>query len=365
MLPYLLQMVLVSGMLTAYYWIALRNRRWHGYNRAFLLGTLALSVTLPLVPLGWLPMTFARRPAFSGPMDLLEKIGGAGGGFPWIAVAGWTALVVSGLLSAMCGWRILQVYRLKAKEAFLPMAGYDLIETDDPRTPFSFFNNLFWRRDADRDDPVNRRILRHELAHIEGRHSWDSLFAQLACCLFWMNPFFWILRRELTVVHEFIADAATGMEGDGEGFARMLLQSMNSGRFLEPAQGFFQSPIKRRLFMLCSEHSTRRSVLRKTLALPVIGAVLLFISCAKTTGADATGADAIDQAKLQKEKLDLKLQRLVQDGVVLKLRAAGGNTALAPIGADAPKAGLTPMEEKLLIERKLIEAATQRKANSH
>src|ERR1700754_3559959 len=90
-----------------------------------------------------------------------------------------------------------------------------------------------------------------------GRHSWDSLFVQGLCCVFWMNPFFWIARRELLVVHEFIADAATGMEGDTEGFARMLLQSMNEGRFLEPAHGFFQSPIKRRLVMSGNDRVSR------------------------------------------------------------------------------------------------------------
>ena len=78
LINYLLPMVLVSGVLTGYYWVALRNRKLHGYNRGYLLGVFVLSVVLPLVriegPLllridwqrllrmDWLPFSFVRRP---------------------------------------------------------------------------------------------------------------------------------------------------------------------------------------------------------------------------------------------------------------------------------------------------------------
>jgi hypothetical protein len=219
---------------------------------------------------------------------------------------------VSAGLLLLTMWRIVQVFRLAHSMASRRMPGYTLIETDDPRAPFSFFHQLFWRRGADPEEPVNQKIFHHELAHIRGRHSWDGLFAQALCCIFWMNPFFWLLRRELAVVHEFIADAATGMEGDGEGFARMLLQSVNGGRFLEPAQGFFQSPVRRRLSMVVGGRGSRFSLWRKTLAAPVVLAVMLMVSCSKEA------PDAIDQVKLRKEKLDLKIKNLMLSGVLKK-----------------------------------------------
>jgi hypothetical protein len=132
----------------------------------------------------------------------------------------------------------------------------------------------------------------------------------------------------LTVVHEFIADAATGMEGDGDGFARMLLHSVNGGRFLEPAQGFFQSPVRRRLFMVVGGRGGRFPLLRKMLVVPLVLAVMLMVSCSKEA------PDAIDQVKLRKEKLDLKTKNLVLLGVLKKqlvLASGSSGDSLATI----------------------------------
>ena len=129
------------------------------------------------------------------------------------------------------------------------------------------------------------------------------------------------------MVHEFIADAATGMEGDAEGFARMLLQSIYAGRIPEPVHAFFQSPIKRRLMMidhipvgpahtgpahtglahtglahtgLAQTGRTRTghglALARKLLVLPVALAVVLVVSCSKTQAPAAM--DAADQAEV-------------------------------------------------------------------
>jgi BlaR1 peptidase M56 len=321
LLPYIVKSVLVSGVLTAYYLIALRNRRFHGYNRVYLLSVLVVSLLLPLVRIDWQPFagigwqpfsrvggtplgSFARQ---TGPTDI------GTGGSTWFTLLLNVAVVVSLASVGLLTWRLLQVYRLRRHQALHQMAGYTLVETDDPRAPFSFFSTLFWKQGAGLADPVNQKILNHELAHIRGMHSWDGLFARLVNCVFWMNPFFWLIRKELTMVHEFIADAATGMEGDAQGFARMLLQSIYAGQLLEPVHAFFQSPIKRRLMMINQNRAGGLALGRKTFVLPVLTAVVLVVSCSKTQTPAAK--DAADQAKLLKEQLDLKIKRLVLSGV--------------------------------------------------
>jgi hypothetical protein len=333
---YIIRSVLVSGVLTAYYLVALRNRKLHDYNRFYLLTVLVVSLVLPLVRINWSPFSglggseLGRLGGFAGHAGSGGGTAGAPAAGRVLAGFGFFAGGVSLVLLVVWMSRVLQVYRLKSRQSVSRMGGYDLIETDDPRAPFSFLNNLFWRRGADPHEPVNKKMLDHELAHIVGRHSWDGLFAQLLACLFWMNPFFWVIRRELSVVHEFIADAATGMEGDGEGFARMLLQSMNEGRFLAvhegqllaPVHGFFQSPIKRRLMMMCNNKRSGLSLVRKALVLPVLVTLTILVSCSKVQAPDAL--DATDMAKLNKEKLDMKVRRLVLSGVLrdVKLKIA-------------------------------------------
>jgi hypothetical protein len=314
LISWVLQTILVSGVLAGYYWIALRNRKLHSYNRLYLLATLILSLLLPLVPIHWAPFATISRPILGGTVERVENFTrSADNGIPWVTIGCAIGGVLSLSLLLLSVRRVAQVFKLKSEQLTRHLPGYDLIETEDPRAPFSFLNNLFWRKNADLNDPVNKKIFSHELAHITGRHGWDSLFAQFLCCLFWLNPFFWIIRRELSVVHEFIADAATGMEGDGEGFARMLLYSINEGRFLEPAQGFFQSPIKRRLAMISDAKQSPSPLLRQLLATPVLFTVILLISCGKAQPAH-TGTTPVSRGSeaIMRQKMDLdRKQQLV------------------------------------------------------
>lgn len=321
-------MVVISGLFAAYYRLALRNRKLHAYNRFYLLAALLLSILLPLLPFHWAPFPAVSRPMLGGTVERIENMSrSAEHGIPRTTIFCITGGVVSLVMLLLSVGRVMQVYRLKSGQPVCRMEGYDWIDTDDPGAPFSFLTNLFWRRDADPNDPVNKKILCHELAHIAGRHSWDSLFAQIVCCIGWMNPFFWLMRRELSVVHEFIADEATGMEGDTEGFARMLLQSLNERRFFMPAQGFFQSPIKRRLAMIGTERKDRWMLLRKTLALPLVVIVVGVVSCTKSQPATSQLLDKIDLEKLmhaktdqdQKQRLFLKLLRQTDPEKVKKL----------------------------------------------
>src|SRR5579872_6742941 len=54
-LLYLIQSVAISGVLVTYYLIVLRNRRFHTFNRYYLLSALALSLVLPLSRITWTP----------------------------------------------------------------------------------------------------------------------------------------------------------------------------------------------------------------------------------------------------------------------------------------------------------------------
>src|SRR5258705_186205 len=46
---YLLQMIIASGILYAYYHFVLRNKRFHRYNRFYLLVATVISITIPFL----------------------------------------------------------------------------------------------------------------------------------------------------------------------------------------------------------------------------------------------------------------------------------------------------------------------------
>ena len=49
LLFYLLQVIVTSGILYGYYHFALRNKKFHRYNRFYLLAATILSITIPFL----------------------------------------------------------------------------------------------------------------------------------------------------------------------------------------------------------------------------------------------------------------------------------------------------------------------------
>lgn len=266
---YLLKSVIASGVFYVYYLLALRNKKFHRYNRWYLLAAVVLSLTAPLLNI---------RITAAGPAPLvvlLHKVGNAGAvtaASPRLA-EGWMmvsfSLLISLVLLAVMMARIAWIYRVRKAGKQTRQTGYIFIETDVRQAPFSFFHNLFWREGMPPDDESGRKIFIHELTHIRQRHTYDKLFLQIVLCLFWMNPFFWCIRKELDTLHEFLADAAAVGEGDSVSFAKMLLTVHDGGRYLSLSSSFFHSSIKRRLFMITTSGQTSFARTRRILALGI------------------------------------------------------------------------------------------------
>jgi hypothetical protein len=282
LITYLIRCVLVSGLLTGYYVLALRGRRMHGFNRLYLLSSVVLALVLPLVRIPWAPWALSSTASAARVFVRTAPAAGVRNGVAlWWLLGMGAALLVSLVLLFASIVKIRAIYRLRRTARCTPMDGYEFVETEAPGTPFSFLRYLFWRRGVGVSDTVHQKMLAHELAHIRGRHSWDILGLQAVLCLFWMNPFFWYIRRELHLVLEFSADAASGAEGDPEVLAQMLLYAFEGGRYSSLVHGFFHSPIKRRLVMITNNNGSRRAWMRMALALPVLGAAVLVFSCSK------------------------------------------------------------------------------------
>jgi uncharacterized protein YfkK (UPF0435 family) len=128
------------------------------------------------------------------------------------------------------------------------------------------------------EDENGRKMLQHELTHIREKHSWDRLFSQLICSVFWMNPFNWIMQKELQNIHEFIADRDAVGAGEVDAFAKMLLQTYYGNHFLNPSHSFYYSSIKRRIIMLTTSQTPKYAYLRKVAVLPMLAFILALFS---------------------------------------------------------------------------------------
>jgi TonB-dependent SusC/RagA subfamily outer membrane receptor len=271
-LLYLMKTILVSSIFISYYWLVLRNKKFHYYNRFYLLSASVMSLIVPLLNFDWFSI---EEPVIYDSSEVLQFV------LPKANTAstidfGWMDFILIGsflitmvLVILLC-IQIFKIQILKKKSEVTPMDGFDFINTKEENAPFSFFNNLFWKETISLQDEGGQQIFKHEITHIQQKHTWDRIYCQIVASIFWMNPINWIIQKELITIHEFIADEEAVGNADVAAFAKMLLQTHYGNHFLNPTHQFFYSSIKRRIIMLTTSRHIKYSYARRLMVLPIL-----------------------------------------------------------------------------------------------
>lgn len=83
--------------------------------------------------------------------------------------------------------------------------GVTVYQLDKPAGPFSFFQMIFIHPESHSDKEIDE-ILTHERTHVFQWHSVDVMICELITVLCWVNPFAWLLKREVRHNLEYLAD---------------------------------------------------------------------------------------------------------------------------------------------------------------
>lgn len=287
---YFMQVVLCSGILLGYYWLVLRNKKFHQYNRFYLLGIGLLSWIVPLIKINY------AKPVYDGPSQIVQLVNIVASNNSEIEqivsnesfVVNWNTVALT-LYLAVCSafllWLALglaKVYKLLRTYSCRNLGDVYLIMTNNVRgTPFSFFKYIFWNDAIDPNTRTGQQMMQHELAHVRERHSIDKLFMQMVMMFGWFNPFFWLLKKELNLVHEFIADNKAVKDGDASSLAAMLLAAAYPNQQYLLSNPFFFSPIKRRILMLTKTNNPRLSYARRVVVLPLLAVTVMLFAFRK------------------------------------------------------------------------------------
>jgi TonB-dependent SusC/RagA subfamily outer membrane receptor len=283
-LYYLLQVLVCSAVLMVYYLLVLRNKKFHQYNRFYLLGVALISWIVPLIKIFWQQERSGVRQ-----VDLLNVVASNNSEMEALVTAKQESLDLLSLLPnfyvgvSICLavamlvslYRIYKIYR---EHECTNLQQFYLVMTRVKGTPFSFFSYIFWNAEIDIQTPAGKQILQHELTHVKQYHSIDKIVMQLNLIVGWFNPFFWLLKKELDMIHEFIADKKSVENGDAASLAQMLLTTAYPGQQFSLTNPFFFSPIKRRLKMLTNTKNPTFNYLRRLIVLPLLAVVVLLFA---------------------------------------------------------------------------------------
>ena len=283
-LYYLLETNLYLVLFYGFYRLFLQNETFYNLNRYFLLLSTLLSFAIPVLQVGLLKPSFdqiyvdyllysdAIPPPPIEPLSVANQSS-------FTENINWFFMIY--LIIALCFalklifsvYKIIKIW-LRAKKQ--TTGNITLIEISGHSTAFSFFNLLFIHPAlADKT-----AVIKHEMVHIKQKHSFDVVFFELVQIICWFNPLLYFIKKDIKLLHEYIADElTTSADVQKHEYALLLIQN-SFGLTAQPItnQIFNQSILKRRINMLNKKRTAGWVRLRLFLVFPLAVAML----CAST-----------------------------------------------------------------------------------
>jgi len=281
-LYYLLEANLYLLAFYGFYLLFLQHETFYNTNRYYLLGTSLIAFLIPILQLGILnPSQFIDQVTF--PPPIVYK-GEKPANISTIKAEGIfnisNYIYTIYLFTAFCfaiklSLRITKIITLWLKAKKQRNGKITIIELEDD-VAFSFFNLLFIHPYLAK----KQAVIKHEMVHIQQKHSVDILFFEMVQILCWFNPIIYFLKKDIKLLHEYIADdLSTNADMKKHEYAMFLIESSFGMSPIPLTNQFFnQSILKRRINMLNKKRTASWARLRLLLALPLTGGML----CAST-----------------------------------------------------------------------------------
>ena len=301
-ISFIVESLICSGLFLVLYRWMLAKKVSFRICRAYLIGTMVLSVTIPImdVPLypsenvvrlsEWTVFSFDDFGAV--PADLKEAVAvnhnseaikpessahitGKSIDLKLILTILYTLVVVISL--ALLANNTARIYRLRSKSKLSYEEDYTLAEHEDIKTPFSFIRTIFMGFNYEPQE--RRQILTHEASHVRHRHSYERLFMSVLRSIFWFNPFFWMAEKDLEEVQEWEADKDVLDEGWNLKTYRTTIFKQLFGYNPDITCGLNHSLTKQRFIMMTQSHRGKGTWIRLAATLPVIAATFFAFGC--------------------------------------------------------------------------------------
>ena len=167
------------------------------------------------------------------------------------------------LLSIRFIIQLCSIIRMRFMGKVEEMEGHRIISMPTEVSPFSFFQWIFIYKPSLEEDS-QQEILTHEQTHAEQGHSFDVIFSEIANIVCWFNPFMWLLKGEIRLNLEYLADkkVADSLQQDTKVYQYHLLGLASQKNKTGLYNNFNVSHLKRRIIMMNKKKSNGMRMLK-------------------------------------------------------------------------------------------------------
>ena len=187
-------------------------------------------------------------------------------------------VLISSILLIRFGKNLINILQKVKRNTKKPYQKSILVLVDDQILPHTFWNYIFINKRDYENQKIEQELFTHELTHVVQKHTFDVLVLELIQILFWINPFFILLKKAVHLNHEFLADQTViNQHKNTIQYQHLLLNSAAWKNDYYLASNLNYSLTKKRLKMMTTQSSQTKIWLKKIAIIPLLaGFIFLF-----------------------------------------------------------------------------------------
>lgn len=287
-LPYFLKVNLALAILYICYRLLFRNDTFFRLRRAVLLSVYLIAFLYPLLDISiWLSTRESVTEIVNYYSTILPlKTVVAADDTPLSTEADWLTIAESymlliylagiTLLFLRCIIELFTVIQLRLRSPKQLINGTTIYVLPSQEEPYSFFGWIFASPESHTPQALEE-ILVHEKTHVRQLHSIDVVLGEIVCILCWINPFAWLLKKEISSNHEYLADEQVMLAGYNKKEYQYHLIGLEHPEMAiaKLYNNFSVLPLKKRITMLNKKRTGRVGKVKYLTLLPLAAGLLL------------------------------------------------------------------------------------------
>lgn len=270
MAEYIIKSTISLTVLYILYYFLLRNIKSFEFNRYYLLFVVIFSIIIPFIqiPMGIDLINNHNTQDYSSSISNINihgviVNGQKDSGFDLIhlLLIIYIAVSVAFLIRFVFNFgKILKLINNSSQD----LSSFPRIVLSQKKTlPYSFFHYIIVNKTEYEKGQIDYDLIIHEQAHCNQYHSFDIVFIEIIKTLFWFNPIIWILKKEIQLNHEYLADNKVLQTQNLKSYQEILLNLVFRNNSTYLASNFNYSLTKKRLIMMTKKISPIKSMVRK------------------------------------------------------------------------------------------------------
>jgi len=318
LISFLLKANIALILLYGFYFLCFRRDTFYGNIRWYLLATMISLIIFPLIDISALLTGSAKtlevsqyisdaklyyvftQPQMGNAVELATAQTIPFGVLVFLCWISVTTLLIGKRL-----FQFISIIKLWYRNPKNHYGNCIIVSVEKKIQPFSFIRYIFLNLSLYTKDELDE-IITHEQVHCRQGHSFDILLVEILVCLFWFNPFIWLLRRDIKQNIEYYTDRMTLMSGFDRKHYQYSLLRVSNGNY-QIVNNFHFNNIKKRIIMMNKKESPRIMSAKYLLALPILATALLIVQISGLQAKETSITENVQQDIFSKSSLNKPL----------------------------------------------------------